>query len=590
MTLEKIEFILILLLTLTLFIWNRWRHDVIAMIALLAAFILGFIPSNELFSGFSHPATITIAFVLILSAGLMNTGAVEGLLKVISPLMKYPFLHTGVILILVAFLSMFMNNVGALALMMPVAIHSTLLAKRSPASILMPLSFASILGGLVTLIGTPPNIIIATYRQQQFGEPFSMFDFSYIGGSVALAGIVFISILGWKLVKVRKSSSGIELFEIEGYIFETKLSSETSLKGKTILELEEQLSELKLDLVLFVRKKVKYTNPPKKQELAENDLLVLEGAPKDIDKFVSKFKLKLLSADDAKEEIFHSKDTRATELVVSPNSRFEGRTIGQLGFSSMGVNVLALSRQGKPYRERLKNLRLKTGDILLLHGEQSNIDTLISFSNCYPLAQRKLNFGKRKFALLSLVTFGLAIITSTFGWLPLTVSFGLAVVAFTVLNLVPLRELYDHVDWSIIVLIGAMMPLGQAFNDIGLSKDLADQFIYLAGDLSPIMLLAAILIFTMTLSDILNNAATVVLMAPIASKVAQGIGASPDPFLMAVAIGASCAFLTPIGHQNNALVLGPGGYHFGDYWRLGLPLEIIILIIAIPLLPVIWPL
>lgn len=589
-TVEQWSIIGVLIAVLALFVWGKLRYDIVALMALFTSILLGIIPVEQMFAGFGHPATITIAIVLILSYGLTKSGAVEGISDLIAPLSGLPLLHTTALIFIAAFLSMFMNNVGALALLMPVAIQSTISIGRSPSTVLMPLSFGSILGGLVTMIGTPPNIIIATYRADITGEPFHMFDFAPVGGAVALAGIIFMALFGWRLVKVRRTTAGNSLFEIESYLFEVKIAKDSKIKGKTIRLFEELADENNITLVSMIHKKQYYPVPSKRHLLTTNDLLILKGKQKDLDKLVSDYSLKLLSADNAREAISYSSDTVVMEVVLAPGSPIEGKTVGQIRFKvSHGINLLAVSRQGKAHKGRLRNLKLKAGDVLLLHGEQDLVEDVIGKLRCFPLAERGVDFGKRKYALLALSIFAGAILLSTLGIVPIQVGLGIAVILMVLFNIIPLRELYDGVNWPIIVLLGAMIPVGTALETTGTTKIIAEGLLNIAGDGSLTLTLIAVLVITMTLSDILNNAATAILMAPIAKTIAISAGVSPDPFLMAVAIGASCAFLTPIGHQNNALVMGPGGYHFGDYWRVGLPLEVIIVAVSIPLILIIWP-
>lgn len=591
MTTDQWLITLILVTVLGLFVWGKWRYDVVALMALFGSVILGIIPVKDVFSGFGHPATITVAIVLILSYGLTKSGAVEGIVRLVAPLASVPSLHIAALIFIAAFLSMFMNNVGALALLMPVAIHSTLQANRSPSTVLMPLSFGSILGGLVTLIGTPPNIIIASYREDIVGTPFEMFDFAPVGGAIAAAGIVFMALIGWRLVKQRKTSAGTTLFDIESYLFEVKVGKDSALKGKSIKEVEAILSEYDITLASMLHKKEYHPVPSKQHVLVTHDMLILEGAQEAIDKLVSAYHLSLLGADSARAAISHSEDTVMMEVVLAPGSRIEGRSVDQVRFKSYyNINLLALSREGKRKNGRLRDLTLKAGDVLLLHGEKAPMEEAINKLDFFPLAERGVDFGKRTLALWALAIFGSAIALSAFGVLPIQVSLGCAVVLMVLLHIVPVRELYDGVDWPVIVLLGAMIPVGSALENTGTTTLIANGLLQLAGDVSIVFLLAAVLIITMTLSDILNNAATAILMAPIAKTIAVSASVSVDPFLMAVAVGASCAFLTPIGHQNNALVMGPGGYRFGDYWRVGLPLEVIIVVVAIPMILLVWPL
>jgi len=590
-TLDQLQLMFVLVCLLILLVWGRWRYDVVALGALFTAALFGLVPQSQLFAGFGNPATITVVLVLIVSFGLSRSGAVEFVTSAIEPLSSRPSLHIAVLSFIAAFLSMFMNNVGALALLMPIAIQSTNKAGRSPASVLMPLSFGSILGGLVTLIGTPPNILIANYREEVTGQAFTMFDFAPVGGGVALAGIVFMLVFGSKLVKVRKQAAGSEGFDIERYLFEAKVGEDSDFVGQPVGELKNALEAQKMDLVTLQSKRQVSPVVNRRQLLRSGDILVLQGSQEDIDGFTTEHKFALVSAENSTRELLHSADSQMLEIVVTPRSPLVGRTPAESRFNRRyGVNLLAASRSGTPHRSRLRDFVIRVGDVLLLHGDEDALQDAITKLACYPLATRSLDLKRGENSLPALIIFVAAIASTAVGLLSIQLALGLACVAMVLRSIVPVRELYDGVDWPVVVLLGALIPLGSALETTGATQVLVGGILNVAGDYSPVLLLTLILVVTMTVSDVLNNAATAILMAPIAYSIATTLGLNPDTFLMAVAIGASCAFLTPIGHQNNALIMGPGGYEFGDYWRVGLPLEVVIVAVAIPLLLLAWPL
>lgn len=591
MTTEQGTLLLLLFALLVLLIWGRWRYDIVALGALFTASLAGLIPQADIFSGFGSPATITVVLVLIVSHGLTKSGAVGYINKLVDPFAGHPRLHITVLSFVAATLSMFMNNVGALALLMPVAIQSANKAGRSPAAVLMPLSFASILGGLVTLIGTPPNILIASYRQEITGESFSMFDFSPVGGVITLAGIIFMLLFGWRLVKVRDSNSGTDLFDIDQYLFETKVTEDSPVIGMLTARFQDMLRENKMDLLARISGDIEYAPPDGRYKIKKGDYLMIQGAHDDVQNVASEQLLSLHTAMNQKTAFNHSGDTAVMEVVVTANSPLVGRTPAEVKFNRRyQVNLLAVSRSGTPHQSRLRHFELDAGDVLLLHGEQEQIDTAIGRLQCYPLAERNFDLKDSAKAKPALITFLLAIAATALGLMPIQLALGIATVVMAITRVIPIREFYDGVDWPVVVLLGAMIPLGAALQNTGTTDLLVGGIVALVGDLSPVFILAVLLIITMTVSDVLNNAATAILMAPIAYNVATSLGHNPDAFLMAVAVGASCAFLTPIGHQNNALIMGPGGYKFGDYWRMGLPLEIIIVIVALPMLLLAWPL
>lgn len=589
---QQLQLVLILCVVFVLFVWGRWRYDVVAMLALFVAVLMGIVPSSEVFAGFGHPATITVAAVLILSRALANTGATEFIAKSLQPSARYTSLHIGAFSSIGAAMSTFMNNVGALGLMMPIAMHSTTIAKRSVSIILMPLSFASILGGLVTLVGTPPNIIIATYREQVSGEPFGMFDFSPVGSVVAISGVLFVAFLGWRLIPHRRrvQTAAQDLFDIEDYVAEVQIQKDSPLIDKKFAEVEKLISEYDVVIVGLIRGRQHISSIPRRESLREKDILIIEVSPDELEKFVLGLGLQVVGVDGSKTSILREDEMGLIEAVIPPRSSIVGRTVESLRLQRRyEVNLLAVSRQGRPYRGRLKSFRFRAGDVLLFHGDTERLQEIVSALSCLPLAERGLQFGKRRYALLAFIIFAVAILAAMLEIMPLHVAFGLAIVCMVVGNVIPVRELYDGIDWSIVVLLGAMIPFGGALQATGATDSIASSMLGMTSDASPIIVLILLLVITMTLSDILNNAATTVLMAPIGVSIANQLNLNVDPFLMAIAVGASCAFLTPIGHQNNTLIMGPGGYHFGDYWRMGLPLEFLIILVAVPMILLVWP-
>ena len=593
MTYEQIAIFAILGLTLAAFIWGRWRYDVVAFVALIATVLLGLLPAARAFTGFSHPATITVIEVLILSRALSNSGAVDIIADRMKLAVARPWTHIGTLVGITAPLSAIMNNIGALSMMMPVAIQSALKAKRSPATILMPLSFGSILGGLVTLIGTPPNVIIATYRGRVMGEPFGMFDFTPVGATVAIVGVAYVAFVGWRLIpRSRRSlASQQDIFHIEDYVAEAKVPEGSAAVGKTVGELDVLAREQDVVIIGVIRNRMRIFAAARHQRVRADDILVVEAGPKEIDKFVNSHELELVGTDEEGTAFLKTDEIALSEAVVTPGSPIVGRSAVNLDMSGRhGVNLLAIARQGQPLTDRINSVRFRVGDVLLLQGEVERLNQVIAALGCLPLAERRLQLGKAEQAGLTAAIFAAAIIAASVGAVSLQISLGAAVAGVVLLNIVPARELYESIDWPVVVLLGAMMPIGEALETSGATQLIASGIGDLAGTASPLVILAVLMIVTMTLSDVMNNAATAVVAAPIAFGVADILGVNPDPFLMAVAIGASCAFLTPIGHQNNTLILGPGGYHFGDYWRMGLPLEIIIVAVSVPMIALVFPL
>ena len=580
-----------LILVLVLFAWGRIRHDGVALIALFILVIAGIVPAQESFKGFGHPAVITVAAVLVIGKGLELSGLIDLLGKWVMKMGKGLLIQIITLSVLVAVASAFMNNVGALAIMMPVAITLARKSGNPPSYILMPIAFASLLGGMTTLIGTPPNIIIATLRGDELGTPFSMFDFSPVGAGLAIAGILFTSFIGWRLLPKRAAQkSASELFDVEEYITEVKVGRDTKAKGNTIRELQK-MSNSDVQILGMVRKGKRIHAPGPEEVLKLSDIIILETDTDNLKEFLDDTGLKLVGDKKFRKDAEGSKNILIAEGILTPDSQVIGQTAANLQMRSRyGVNLLAVARKDQKIRRRLDHVVFRPGDVLLLQGREHTLDDAMTSIGCLPLAHRGLRLGYQRKIPLALGIFATAIVMVVTGLLAVQVAFAMAALAMVLSGLLPLKNVYDHIDWPVIVLLGAMIPVGNALETSGGAETIASGILNMADTIPPWAILTIILVVTMFLSDIINNAATVVLMAPIAISVATGMGFSVDPFLMAVAVGGSCAFLTPIGHQSNTLVMGPGGYKFTDYWRMGLPLEVIIVVVGIPLIMMVWPL
>ncbi|PSW05512.1 SLC13 family permease [Photobacterium lipolyticum] len=591
MTTEQYQITFIVLMALLLFIWGRIRHDIVAIITLAICVLTGLIPANEAFMGAGHPAVVTVAAVLVISDALKRSGVVDMITHLILDYIHNPLLHVLLLTSIVAVASAFMNNVGALALMLPVALATARKHKRSPAMLLMPLAFGSILGGMMTSIGTPPNIIIASLRSQTAGIPFNFFDFSGVGVTVAAFGVFFVSFFGWRLIpKARMEKSPTEqLFSIDDYLTEVIVPTDSKLIGIGVEELEE-LDNNHVEVIGLSREYGRTINLPYRYQLKAGDILILQADPGDIQAFLNSCDLELMTSADGEFMKLTSGDLALAEGVVQSGSVLEGRDVNYLRrLSGNSLALVGLARRGKQIRRRLCRQTFRVGDILLLQGAGDSLETQLPEMGMLPLAERSLSLGLPRRIGLALGIFVAAIALGVAEVLPLSIAFILAILAYLLLNILPVQQLYLPIDWSVIVLLMAMIPIGEALETTGLTKMLAEQVLSLTATYPLFLTLGLTLIVTMFLSDIINNAATAIIMAPISIDIAAGLNVSADPFLMAVAVGASCAFLTPIGHQSNTLVMGPGGYKFGDYWRMGLPLEIMIVLVGMPMILMVWP-
>jgi len=571
-------------------IWGRWRYDIVAFVALLVALLTGIVPKDEAFSGFGHPATVIIALVLIVSRGLSNSGAIELITRHLIDTSRKLSTHISIMSGVAAALSAVMNNVAALALLMPVDMQAAKKSNRSPSLSLMPLSFASILGGMITLIGTPPNIIIAGYRGDALGEPYRMFDFAPVGLICAVVGVIYVALVGWRLLpETRQAEDAAKsLFDIADYIAEARVPEGSSIIGKRVRDLDADAEKVDVEIIGLIRSGRRLPGFARVAEIREGDILVLEASPDSLEEALGSLGLEYVARGDGK---LGDDELLLTEVLVQESSRLAGR-------SAMSVRLLyryrvalvGVSRQGKRFREKVRKLTLQPGDVLLLLGAEERLSDVTARLGLLPLADRGHTVVKREKVWWAVGIFAAAILAASFGLVYLPIALGCVVALYVLLNIVPLRDVYTSIEWPVIVLLGSMIPIGGALESTGGTQLIAGGIVELAAGFSPLVVLGLLIVVTMTLSDVMNNTATAVIAAPIAVEIAARLGVNPDPFLMGVAVAASCAFLTPIGHKNNTLIMGPGGYRFGDYWRMGLPLEIIIVLVSVPALVTFWPL
>jgi di/tricarboxylate transporter len=625
MSVDQALILTILAAMIAMFLFGRWRHDMVALGALLACVFTGLVPTAGAFAGFGHPAVITVACVLVLSHALQVSGAVDIVVRKIMPSDAGPMLTIAALTGIGAALSGFMNNVGALALLMPVALQVAAKQKLPPGQVLMPLAFGSILGGMTTMVGTPPNLIVSGFRAEAGMSSFTMFDFTPVGIVVAVAGVLFTVLLARFLVPARERS-GAEEFETGAYITEVRVPEGSASDGKPLHEIEQALEEHEAQVLSMVRNNVRVNAPRGNRVIRGNDILVIEAEAEGLAAALSTLDMKLeeakSGADDKEEgkakatakavaktkgktkgktegknegddedKADASEEIVLVEVTVLPQSTLVDRSASQVKLRTRhGINLLAVSRRGRRSMARLRSMNLRAGDVLLLQGSEEAIAEFANETGAVPLAARSLRIPDKRKIILSSVIMLCAVGGAAFGLLPAAVSFAAGVLATMALRTLPLRTIYESIDWPVIVLLGALIPVAGAMESTG-TADLVARFL-LEGIAQghAVVGLAVLLIVTMTLSDLMNNAATAAVMCPIAIGAASQLGVSPDPYLMAVAVGASCAFLTPIGHQNNTLILGPGGFRFGDYWRLGLPLELLVIAVSIPMLLWVWPL
>ena len=573
---------------LGLFIWSKFRYDALAAGALVFLIILGVIPANQAFDGFAHPAVITVALVLIISQGLKNSGLTGLVGKLIGgkSFSKFQFLIS--VMLIAAVLSSFINNIGALAILLPITLNICQKMNWHPSRFLMPLAFACILGGMNTTIGTPPNIIISEYKSTISDSGFNFFDFSYVGLSVTILSILFISIIGNKFIQLRDDiNAGSSLIDLKGYLFEVEVNESSSAIGMTLSAFKKEAGE-DTEVLGIVNETGGVKKVKNNLRIKAGQILVIKTPPDDVSSILDVFDFSIPKELHS----FDDDDLEEIEAMITPGSRLIGRKYEFfLKLAYEELNLLGLWRKGARYRTRLTRETFKAGDVLLLGVrdlDEEDVTNKIKHLGLMPLMQRELQtIPSRSRLLKGLIFFLVSIVLVAFNILPTAAAFLLCVLGFARIRIID-SNFYRDIDWPIIIMLAAMIPIGTALQTTGLSDVISSNISLLAADMSLFWLLFLILIITMATTDIINNAATAVIMAPISAGIGIELGYAIEPFLMVVAVGASCAFLTPIGHQCNTVVMGPGNYKFTDYWRLGLPLDILIIAVSIPMILFVW--
>lgn len=590
MTTDQYLISAILFGSLLMFIWGKWRYDIVAMTALIATASFGLINTNTMFLGFGHPAVITVASILIISHALQHSGALEVVSNWLRRFGKRPSLQIFLLTGIVAICSGFMNNVGALALFLPVTVALCKRKRTHPGTMLMPVSFASLLGGLVTLIGTPPNIIISAYREDYVGKAFAMFDFAYVGAAVALVGVIYVSFIGWRFLPTRKITGGDNdsLVAASEYMTELRLDAGNKFVDRSLYRILKLCEGEEIQILSIIRGSRRVLAPTQYEILREGDILVVEGQTDSIEQLIRDADLEMVETK-IDTQALSSDDVVIIEVVIGPDSLMVGRSAAGLHLSANhGINLMAISRRGQSIKQRLHKTILRAGDVLLLQTSEESLNDKLEHLGCLPLAERNISLGKAKKMWQTIGIFALSILVTSFTSLPSALTFTAAVGALVVTKIVNLRTLYSSVEWPIIVLLGAMIPVGQALENTGTTKLIAETIVRLSNGAPVYILLAVMIIISMLLSDVINNAATAVIMAPIGAGIAQVLGYPIEAFLMAVCIGSSATFLSPIGHQSNLLVMSPGGYRFGDYAKMGWILDILVVVTAVPLIMIFW--
>ncbi|MDH4985636.1 SLC13 family permease [Aminobacter anthyllidis] len=587
MTTDQLMSFAVIALMMVAFVWGRFRYDLVACAALITAVAIGIVPQAEAFSGFSDDIVIIVGSALLVSAGVARSGIMEYAIQRFAPDVSSVRAQLALLVIVVTILSAFVKNIGALAIMIPIAFQFARRSNVSPSVFLMPMAFGSLLGGLMTLIGTSPNIVVSRVRQEMTGEAFSMFDFTAVGATLAAAGIVFLVLFYWLLpIRTRASASIHEALDANNYVTEARLVADSTIVGKTLADLLK-LGGSRAVVTSILRSRALHVTPFPDVVLREGDILLIEGVPEALDSIVTQAKLSVTGSRDS---AGGKHAAAAVEAVIGENSSLIGGSAQRLAlYDRFNVNLLAVSRKGERIQERLGAVTLRMGDVVVLQGNRQTLPDILRELGCLPLAERSILLGSVRRGIVPLAILVAAMAATALGLLPVALAFFTAAVAMVLFRVIPLREVYGAIDGPILVMLAALIPVSDSLRQTGATDIISAWLAEFASTLPPAGALGLILIVAMAVTPFLNNAATVLVVAPIAASFATTLGFRPEAFLMAVAIGAGCDFLTPIGHQCNTLVMGPGGYRFSDYPRLGLPLSLLVIIVAVPMLMLVWP-
>ena len=588
MTLPQIFAFLIIGAMMVAFIWGRWRYDVVAVGALLAAMALGVVPPAEAFSGFADDIVIIVASALVVSAAVSHSGIMEVAVRRFAPNISAPRAQLILLVVAVTVLSAFVKNIGALAIMMPIAFQMARKSSVSPSLFLMPMSFASLLGGLMTQIGTSPNIIVSRMREEMTGQPFTMFDYTPTGLALSVVGVIFLALCYRLLPERRREDNRLDsAIEIKNYTTEARVTEDSGAIGKTVSDIQRNADGQAMILRIHGATGQRRTPLPD-AKLRAGDILVIEGGADALDKMVSQSGL--VFSERRGNGTAATTELRTIEAVIGESSSLIGANAQELTlFDSTGLNLLAVSRRDQRFTERLGQIRFQTGDVILLQGDMARLPELLRQWDCLPLVERGLNLGSMRNRLIPLAILVVAMGATASGFVPVAPAFFAAAAAMVLSRSIPLRSVYDRLDAPILVMLACLIPVSDSLRSTGGTELIASWLSMVASTMPGWGALALIMIAAMAVTPFLNNAATVLVMAPIAATFATDLGYAPEAFLLAVAIGAGCDFLTPIGHQCNTLVMGPGGYRFGDYWRLGAPLSVLVVLVGVPMLMLVWP-
>ena len=563
--------------------------DLVALTSLALMLLFGLITPDEAVSGFANKAVITVMMIFILSQGLLKSGLISKLAHRMAGMSGNTHWRGTVLLLVVAgVLSAFINNVAALTIFMPVSIHIARHYRVSPSKVLLPLSYATIFGGGCTLIGTSTNLLISSLSSEYGFRPFTMFEFVALGVPLFAIGMVYNVVVMMRMLPARDSEGSLSSRYLGGYLTELEVLEGSKIAGNTIID--EQVNEKFRVSVLEIVRGDEHLTELHKVRLEPGDRMVLQGGVDDIVSFSEQRGLRLLREGDADEEI-ETGENVLMEVQVSPSSRLVGGSLTTLDFRRrFGAQVVALRRTGEVIREQLANVRLERWDTLLVFGPRRQVEAFASRDDFVNLQELGVHLELRKNWWISLVIMMAVVGLASAGILPILTASIYGAVALLVTRRLTMQEAYSSINWTVIFLVAAILPMGKAMVNTGLADRVGDLISAAGAGSGPLVVLSIIYLTTTVLTEIMSNNSTAVLMVPVALSVAGTMGVDPFPLILTVAFAAAASFLTPMGYKTNAMVYGPGGYRFVDYIKYGAPLKVIFWLVSVAAIPVIWPL
>lgn len=591
MTLEIALLLGIILFAVVAFAREWMPMDVVALTALGLLLLFGLVTPEEAISGFSNPAVITVMMMFVLSAGLSESGLVSKLGYRISEMVGADRAKaTALLLLLAGCISAFLNNTAAVAVLMPVAIHLARHYRFSPSRILLPLSYTAIFGGTCTLIGTSTNLVVSSLAETSGAGAFSMFEFLGLGAAFFVVGMVYNLVLPGKLLTARTTSSSLtRKYHLGGFLTEVRIPEGSPILGKTVLE--EQVSDrFHLNVLEIIRGTQKIYIDIRHTALRVDDILLVRGSVEDIVAFREHYRLLLLTDVKLQDADLSDRHTILAELQLSPLSRFVGKTLKEIDFRQrFDCFVLALSRTSEFIHDKLASIPLDRWDTLLVFGPRSRVEALYELDDFMPLGENELRLHLSARWWISALIMPLVVILAATGAMPILKAAILGAVTLLVTRCITIQQAYRGIDWTVIFLLAAVLPLGIAMNRTGLAEEIGNFFVPIGVNYGPTAMLSAIYLAANLLTAIFSNNATAVLMVPVAIASAAHLGIDSKPLLMAVTYAASASFITPIGYQTNTMVFSPGNYQFMDYVRYGTPLTVLYWLMATWLIPRFWP-